>query len=296
MGHEEYLTTHGINMSDDDATKIINSLFELYELKKQNGILYQLGDEIPFNIINLYINYINKREHEIIYNDYKYKFITNESLVEPGVTKEEKEGLKNVYDYISAYPKNTPTDIFIESFKIHSKLYEKCPFPEYGSKLRSDTALLYDTPYDVLPANKASIEFNKYIGKSLLYNPTKETIDELKTKPWTKYKIYENIFDYIQDCIITCVELIKLQPFDDGNKRTFRAVLNLLLKQADIPPIYIKKEERNIYKRDLLKAICDNNYEDIIQFYYYKIADSIVGLGINKTKEENLKLLKKIPK
>ena len=73
MGHEEYLTTHGIKMSDDDATKIINSLFELYELKKQNGILYQLGDEIPFNIINLYINYINKREHEIIYNDYKYK-------------------------------------------------------------------------------------------------------------------------------------------------------------------------------------------------------------------------------
>lgn len=296
MGHEEYLTTHGIKMSDDDATKIINSLFELYELKKQNGILYQLGDEIPFNIINLYINYINKREHEIIYNDYKYKFITNESLVEPGVTKEEKEGLKNVYDYISTYPKDAPIDLFIESFKIHSKLYEKCPFPEFGTKLRNDSVLLYNTPYDVLPADEAKNEFNKYINKCYIYKPTNTMIDSLKTKPWLKLHIFNNIFDYIDACIKETVKLIKLQPFDDGNKRTFRAVLNLLLKQADIPPIYIKEEERNIYKRDLLKAICDNNYEDIIQFYYYKITDSIVGLGINKTKEENIKLLKKIPK
>lgn len=295
MSYEDYIHTYGINLSESEAKQIIKSLFELYELKKERKTLYHPGDEIPLNIINLYINFINKKNHKIIYDDYKYKYIYNESIVEPYITQEEIKGIENIYDYISTFEKDKIIDIFIESFKIHTKLYEKCPHPEYGMQLRNDSAILLDTPYEVLPGTKAMEEFNKYIGKTYLYQPSKSLLNSLNEKKWIKPEIYNNIFDYIKDCVIECIDLIKLQPFDDGNKRTFRALLNLLFKQADIPPIYIKKEERDIYKRDLLKAICEEEYEDIIQFYYYKIADSIVGLGINKTIEkEHLKIKKYI--
>ena len=293
MGYEDYIETYGINLTEKEAINIIKSLFELYEIKKGKGTLYHPGDEIPYNIINLYMNFINKKDHTIIYENYKYKFISNESIVEPGITKEEIDGIENVYNYISIFQKNTPINVFIESFKLHAKLYEKCPHPEFGTKLREDTAVLYDTPYEVLPGDLSTKEFNKYISKTYVYQPSNKLINSLNNKTWVDLKVYNTIFKYINDCIIDCVNLIKLQPFDDGNKRTFRALLNLLFKQADIPPIYIKKEERDIYKRELLKAICDDNYEDIIQFYYYKIADSIISLGINKNKEEKPKELKR---
>jgi len=94
------------------------------------------------------------------------------------------------------------------------------------------------------------------------------------------------------------VDLIKLQPFLDGNKRTFRALLNLLLKKVGIPPIYIKQEEREVYKRELLKAIIEADYSGIIRFYYFKIADAIVSLDIYSDKDDlvyrNRNVLKKI--
>jgi prophage maintenance system killer protein len=121
---------------------------------------------------------------------------------------------------------------------------------------------LLDTPYDVTPGSEVMTEFNKYIQKKIvLDNDTK-------------------IFDYIMECIDVMVDLIKLQPFNDGNKRTCRAVLNLLLKQIGIPPIYIKQEEREVYKTELLNAICNHDYSGLYQFYFYKIADSIVSLDI----------------
>ena len=262
MSYEDYLRTNGLIMSDEEAREYIRVLFEYYNLKKEKGTLYKQHDKTPLNIISLYTNYIKKRELHIIYGDYKSRFILNESRVEPGVTEEEKQGLGKIYDYIRDFPKEKEINIFIESFMIHNLLYSCCPFPEYGSTLRKEDVCLYDTPYDVVPGSDVMIEFNKYIQKKI--NLTENT----------------NVFDYIMECIKLTVDLIKLQPFNDGNKRTFRALLNLLLTKVGIPPIYIKQEERDVYKKELLKAICKNDYEDLFQFYFYKIADSIVSLDI----------------
>lgn len=89
-----------------------------------------------------------------------------------------------------------------------------------------------------------------------------------------------DIFSYIEGCIVLTVKLIKAQPFIDGNKRPFRALLNLLFKKIDIPPIYIETFEIPEYKNCLLKAMIDDSYDSIIKFYYYKICDSIVELDV----------------
>lgn len=269
MGFEEFSGTYGLVLSDDQARDYIKMMFEFYNMKKKDGDLYYDGDKIPINIISLYVNYIKKRDFNLIYDDYKNKFILNESLVEPGVTPEEKDGLSKVYDYISDFSLDK-VNIFIESFKIHNLLYSCCPHPEFANKIREDDVFLYDTPYDVVSAKEALKRFNTYVTKNVRYDPN--SIE---------------IFDYIDECVKLTTELIKLQPYSDGNKRTFRAVLNLLLKLAGIPPIYIKQEERSVYKKELLKAICDNDYKGLNMFYYYKIADSIVSLDIyDKDKQE----------
>ena len=97
-------------------------------------------------------------------------------------------------------------------------------------------------------------------------------------------RLSENdVLGYINDCIIQTVDLIRAQPFADGNKRTFRAILNLLLKKINISPIYIEKYERGVYKKVLIEAMKSGNYEAIINFYYYKICDSIMNLDVNNS-------------
>ena len=61
-----------------------------------------------------------------------------------------------------------------------------------------------------------------------------------------------------------------------------------MLKKANIYPVYIKQEERKIYKEELLKAICENDYSGIIRFYHFKIADSIIELDIFNENNEKM--------
>ena len=39
MGYEDYIETYGINLTEKEATDIIKSLIELYEIKKEKGTL-----------------------------------------------------------------------------------------------------------------------------------------------------------------------------------------------------------------------------------------------------------------
>lgn len=47
---------------------------------------------------------------------------------------------------------------------------------------------------------------------------------------------------------------VAIHPFDDGNGRMSRLLMNLLLMQAGYPPVVIKQEERNLYYNALRQA------------------------------------------
>ena len=68
-----------------------------------------------------------------------------------------------------------------------------------------------------------------------------------------------------------------------------------MFKRVNIPPIFINLDERKEYKNALIKALKDEDYSDIIKFYYYKICDAIIILDIKNSKnQENNKKKKKI--
>ena len=90
----------------------------------------------------------------------------------------------------------------------------------------------------------------------------------------------EAIIKYINACVILKCKLIKIHPFRDGNGRSVRAFINLLFKFANIPPIYIENKEKYKYQEAMNNALSLDDYTDILDFYYFKICDSIMALDL----------------
>lgn len=256
-----FVVPQKLTLTDEEARDAILLLQEGYRTQNLVDLLNNSHNHIPENIIVLYIHYLEKKNYQAVVRDYMFKYIDNEALVEPGVTVEERLGLADIYRYISTYDFSRMPNLFVEGLKMHSMLYAHCPYPEFGGKLRNQTAVLNNVSHDVVPAEEARRFFQSLISK--------------------KYEVNDNnVLDYIDEVIRDTVDLIKVQPFNDGNKRTFRSLLNLMLGRVGIPPVYINIEERDIYLEKLMEAIDKGNYEGIIRFYYYKICDAIVTLDL----------------
>ncbi len=251
-------------LTKEEAASMLSLLQDGYQARKAMNKLYAKQDKMPKMIIEIYLNYVVKPKFDIIYEDYKRKYIYNESKVEENTTLEERKGLGAVYDFIQGFDVDHDYfNLFVTSLGIHSKLYSYC-VPGFGGKLRDSEVVMFDTCVDIPPAAEARRLFNLLIP--------------LADYPFSSIE-NGDIFSYIDQCIILTTDLIRLQPFSDGNKRTFRALLNLLLKKIDIPPIYIEERERIEYKNALMEALEKRDYTWIIQFYYYKICDEIMALN-----------------
>ena len=89
------------------------------------------------------------------------------------------------------------------------------------------------------------------------------------------------LINYIDQCVILNCKLIKIHPFSDGNGRSVRAFMNLLFKLANIPPVYIENKEKYKYREAMYKALVEEDYTDIKDFYHFKICDSIMALDVH---------------
>jgi len=69
----------------------------------------------------------------------------------------------------------------------------------------------------------------------------------------------------------THFKLVTIHPFSDGNGRTARLLMNLILIQAGFPPAIIRKEERNRY----LTALETGQTKGNLDAYYELIYDAI---------------------
>lgn len=98
-------------------------------------------------------------------------------------------------------------------------------------------------------------------SETILPNPLKvpELMDE-----FVKWLQGNNTDHPVKIAIDAHFKLVSIHPFVDGNGRTARLLMNLLLMQAGFPPAIIGKEDRSIYINSLEKG---QMKDDVIEYY-----------------------------
>ena len=79
---------------------------------------------------------------------------------------------------------------------------------------------------------------------------------------------------------------VAIHPFDDGNGRLARILMNLILMQKGYPPAVVKLKERTDYYAALAQAD-KNEYEAIVEFVAESVLDSM-NLYLKAAKGENI--------
>ena len=286
------LYSNGYN--DVDIETMIEVVFSAYKSNKKE---YNSYDFLPQNLIKLYYSrYNHHSDFSHIISTFKKKYIEQESKLEGTHTSEEINGLGVVYDYIQSNEWQKCANIYMIML-INLKLFSLTPYPEAGGKIRNADCILKDSSINTCPYNqidreisKLYFDFDQLLKKGFLLAENNFETDEEKIT-----NNEDKIIDYINQCLKLKCRLIQIHPFQDGNGRTMRALVNILFKVAGIPPVYVKLSERKKYLSAMNKAIVENDYSDINKFYYYKICDSILVLDLNQRikKDLNPKIRKK---
>ena len=89
-------------------------------------------------------------------------------------------------------------------------------------------------------------------------------VPELMEKLILTYNTWSEYHPIIQAALLHG-ELVKIHPFVDGNGRTSRLLMNLVLMNNGYNPVIIKKESRLKYYEALDKAHITGNYTDFVK-------------------------------
>lgn len=129
------------------------------------------------------------------------------------------------------------------------------------SKIEADNAGRYRTQHARLTQSDV-----------VLPNPVK--IPELMQE-FITWLIGDNFDHIVKIAADAHYKLVSIHPFSDGNGRTARLLMNLLLMQTGFPPAIIGKEERLEYINSLEKAQKEKGLDDFYNLIYQAVDRSL---------------------
>lgn len=273
----------------------------LKELHKQDSNLHETVN--VNDIINDYTMNILKKFFVLDYSHSMFIFleenfiaayVRNESILE-GVNdvsihgKKEMKGLEEMYKYIISKEEKSSTGSILLT-DLHEKLF--CGFDDgrFSRSYRRDMAYL--------PFSGVELEEPLYIPRRMremdrLFDELCTNADAIHNCPMENrtYKVELDkdgrhiktnmVNSFLEKLMRYNAELIRIHPFPDGNGRSVRGIVNYLLIRAGLPPVYVKTVERAKYHEAMNKAIVENNYELLVNFYKNKFCDSIEELIVD---------------
>lgn len=228
-------------------------------------------DILKFSLSRKEIDRLNDydREIEVVHLDvagweaFTEKFVFNTNAIEgSSVTRDEvhailQEGEKAIsFDEIEAvnvakaveFIQNTNEELSLELIKkLHKLCFERSK--EFAGKLRDVEVVIRNAYGEIVHQGIPKEEIGNELEE--LANWYNEVKDELK--PLVLAAIVHNQFEYIH-------------PFEDGNGRVGRLLLNYALLQHGYPPINILFEDRGRYYHCLQRYSSEDKLEDTLEF------------------------------
>ncbi len=107
---------------------------------------------------------------------------------------------------------------------------------------------------------------------SILPNPAKVPALMKEFVDWLKAPNSDHVVKIAADAHY---KLVSIHPFSDGNGRTSRLLMNLILMQSGFVPAIIRKEDRIKYIDSLEKAQTTNDMEDYYNVIYEAVERSL---------------------
>ncbi len=256
----------GSNLSEEElkekqkkAEKIILELLEEINTrvfffiltKKQIETLNKYNDEI--NISHLSENEWKNFTEEFVYNTNAIEGSTvSEEEVPEILHKKEAENAEEIETKGVAkaveYIRNTKEDL---SPRLLLKLHELCfkDSKPFAGKFRNVNVVVRNSSGMILHAGVPKEELNDYLNDFIeWYNENKSNF-----KPLVLAAIIHNQFEHIH-------------PFQDGNGRIGRLLLNFILLKNNYPPINILLEDRAEYYKTLQEYSKNNDLKPTLMF------------------------------
>lgn len=217
--------------------EINTKVFSFNLTKKQVEVLNNYNDKIK--VVHLTKNEWKRFEEDFVYNT---NAIEGSTITEEEVKEilEEKPKTKNPEEIETlglakamAYVKTTKEDL---SLKLILKLHGFCfkDSKSFAGKLRNVNVVIKDARGNIIHTGVPKEQLNDYLEDFIKWYKENRN----KFKPLVLSAIIHNQFEFIH-------------PFQDGNGRVGRLLLNYILIKNDYPPINIMLEDRQEYYKTL---------------------------------------------
>lgn len=228
----------------------------------RNGFMWlKFQNELAFNDSRLEGLDINIEETSIMLTDLRMKGTESTYYQEFAVGKRlEVIGHSYIYRYV--YEREDYPDRY-ELLELHKILFSLSPFAEDMGKFR---------------------RIDNFISGAIISTTHWMNIENeiFSVKEEIRY-LYEqkndiNISDYLSRAVHIHHRLTQIHPFEDGNGRIIRAILNWLLKLKNLPPIYIPYQDKDKYV-DALTEADKYNSEPMELLFFEQLLSSFIQLN-----------------
>lgn len=265
------------------TTDEINKARQRYRPEKQKKKFNLVSDLALYRQVLDFYQFIEVKPLEKIKNDFLRFVIANDHRMENGelslerineiialhrLNKLEKEltdseievlGQYRMYENIFSNISNKGS--YLSLIDLHRKFVEFTPYPEVGGAFREARARIVGTTVKTVDPSKIGIN---------LYNICFELDNNIADSQLKKSEVLLRI-------IVAHHEMTVIHPFNDGNGRTLRALLNMNLLEIGIPPIFITEQEKENYRQGL--EVCDTSdeplkYNMLSEFFIQKIINN----------------------
>lgn len=140
-----------------------------------------------------------------------------------------------------------------DTIDLNRKLFSCYPHPEFGGNFRQDNTLVLGAKFETIPFSEIPMAMYHADQELQAFFPNRNLLSTSK---------------YFEAAVKLHHSLTVIHPYADGNGRTLRAFLNMMLVRARITPLYIKVEEKSEYLDALEHADLTGDYTKLYIFLF----------------------------